>query len=86
MAPKPGGISEYFTEMGRVEVPTSTCAHCQRITDIPSRRKMFEVVEICRQCMKLICLHCADKPCTPWLKQLEEQEEREYRRRQMGLP
>ncbi len=85
MAPKPGGISQFWSPEGLVEVHTSTCAHCQHITDIPSKRKMFEYVDICRQCMKLICLHCADKPCTPWIKQVEEAEEREYRRRQMGV-
>ena len=31
-------------------------------------RKMHEHVDVCRNCMKLICLECAGKPCTPWMK------------------
>lgn len=82
---KPGGVGQYFGPEGQVEIETSTCAHCNRITDIPNRRKMHEQVDICRSCMKLICLECADKPCTPFMKRVEEAEERGYRLRQMGI-
>jgi hypothetical protein len=35
---------------------------------------MMEHVEICRGCMKLICLECYGKPCRPFEKELERQE------------
>lgn len=87
MAPrvKPGGVGFLCDpELGNVEVETSTCAHCQRITDIPSRRKMMEHVEFCRNCFRLICLECAGKPCIPIMKKIEEMEERYHRRRQLA--
>jgi hypothetical protein len=81
---RPGGVGTYFNCDGVVEVETSTCAHCQRMTDIPSRRKMQDVVDICRGCMKLICLECVGKPCIPIMKRIEAQEEAFYRRQQLS--
>jgi hypothetical protein len=79
---KPGGVGQMFDPERRcVEVPTSTCSHCQRITEISSVRRMMDYVEICRGCMKLICLQCAGKPCVTWLKKCEI-EEAEFARRQ----
>jgi hypothetical protein len=37
-------------------------------------REMHNHVDICRSCMKLVCLHCAGKPCVTWLKQCEIEE------------
>jgi hypothetical protein len=71
---KPGGVGEYFDPLGIREVHASTCAHCQRITEFASMRVMHQHVDICRACMKLICLECAGKPCRPWEKELERQE------------
>lgn len=89
MPVKAGGVGVSFTCDGAVEVDTSTCAHCQRITDIPNRRRMHDVVDICRNCMRLICLNCADKPCTPFMRKVEAMEAEAYRRSQnakvMGL-
>lgn len=66
---KPGGIGQYFegrTWDGKcVEVHSSTCAHCAHMTEFPSRKAMMEHVDICYGCMKLICLPCHGKPCTP---------------------
>jgi len=43
-------------------------------------------VDVCRGCMKLICLQCAGKPCRPAEKEVERQEA-EYRLAQkIGLP
>lgn len=84
---KPGGVGFYLDHLGKVtEVETSTCAHCQKITDIPSRRRMTDVIDICRACMRLICADCAGKPCTPIMRKIEAMEERYYRRRQMEKP
>lgn len=82
---KPGGVGLAFGPDAVVEVETSTCAHCQRITDIPSRRQMQNVVDVCRNCMRLICDECAGKPCTPIMKKIEAMEEAYYRRRQMAM-
>lgn len=72
---KPGGINIVFDPVfGEIETHSSTCKHCQRITDFPSRRKMMEYVDICRGCMALICLECVGKPCMPYEKEAERQE------------
>lgn len=72
---KPGGISQVFGPYGVEEFHSSTCSHCQRITDFPSMKKMHDYVDICRGCMKLICLECVGKPCVTWVKQCEIEEE-----------
>lgn len=59
---------------------SSTCSHCQRGTDFPSMKRMTDYVDICRGCMKLICLQCVGKPCVPFEKQCEI-DEAEYRLR-----
>ena len=43
------------------EIHESTCAHCQAGSKFPSLKRMFDHVDICRSCMKLICLRCYDK-------------------------
>src|SRR4029077_6056040 len=79
---KPGGIAEYFTPIGCEVVFTSTCNHCQHITEAKSTRELREKTDVCRGCMRLICLTCANKPCLPWEKQCEYQE-REYLKRRI---
>jgi hypothetical protein len=75
---KPGSIGQYFEGCcwsGNLkEVHHSSCAHCQTGTEFPSMKEMMNYVEICRGCMKLICLECAGKPCRPWEKECERQE------------
>lgn len=72
---EPGGVGEYFDEFG---TPTaqyaSTCAHCQRITEFPSKRRMMDYVEICRGCMRLICTQCHGKPCKTYEQFVNEKE------------
>ncbi len=87
---KAGGVGQYF-EGGRwdgalVEVHSSSCSHCQALTEYPSQKRMMEFVEVCRGCMRLICLGCAGKPCRPFEKEAERQEEvaRLERRLQIG--
>jgi len=76
---KPGGVSQYFEGpnfTGKlIEVGSSTCSHCRHLTDVESRKRMMEVVDICRGCMKLICLSCHGKPCIPFEKRAERIEE-----------
>ena len=86
---RPGGVGEYFLCGAVTVVETSTCQHCQHVTDIPNRRKMMDYVDICRACMELICLNCVGKPCTPKMKMIEMAEEKAYRsqqyRKMLGL-
>lgn len=89
---KPGGIGLLYDPLvGHVvETHTSTCAHCQTITEFPSLRVMHEYVDVCRTCMRLICDKCATRmaqgqPCTPWEKQLEYMEARLRFFRDMGM-
>lgn len=84
-----GGIGQYFDgsilDAGRVlarEVHASTCAHCAHITEYPSNKRMLDYVDICRGCMKLICLGCVGKPCDPVEAKVERAELEEKLRRQ----
>lgn len=85
MAPRPGGVVQIFSAEGMQELHASTCAHCSRITTFPHRKKMQEHVDVCRSCFRLICLECADKPCRPWIKEVERQEARARMLRDMGI-
>lgn len=75
---KAGGVGQYFENVnhtGRVtEVYASTCAHCTAITEFASARTMMDHVEMCRGCMRLICLNCYGKPCRPAEAEAERQE------------
>lgn len=84
---QPGGIGQYFEDGVLVqEVYTSTCSHCANITEFPTKRAMLDHVDICRGCMRLICLRCHGKPCRPFEAEAER-EEREARLQQMfGSP
>lgn len=82
MSQKPGGVGIYTCDGVAVETMTSTCKHCSKITDVPTRKSLTDHVDICRQCMALICLDCAGKPCAPWQRRIEAIEEAAYRRDQ----
>lgn len=88
---KAGGIGQYFEGAigDRVlvrEVHASTCSHCQAQTEYPSQKRMMEFVDICRGCMRLICLGCVGQPCRPFEAEAERQEAvaRLERRLQIG--
>ena len=82
---RPGGISEYFGPDGIVTKHSSTCFHCQSITEFDSLKEMHEHVDVCRQCFHLICLACVGKPCRPWELQMERHEARGRFLRDAGL-
>jgi hypothetical protein len=70
--PKAGGISEYWGPNGEYTIKyCSTCAHCQVHTEFSNHKERLEKTDVCRGCMRLICLRCAGKPCLPWEKQCE---------------
>lgn len=88
MSQKPGGLVEVFGPLGITEMHASTCAHCQHITTFEgSARQMHKYVDICRNCMKPVCIDerdphgnivrhgCAGKPCDPWERNMERQEQ-----------
>ena len=67
---------------GIAETDTYTCNHCQHVVHVPVNKKIEEVGDFCRQCMKVICARCADKRvCIPFLKKLERYEARYHARR-----
>jgi hypothetical protein len=68
-------------DIGVRETDTHTCNHCNCIIHAPVNKKIEEVGDFCRQCMKVICLRCAGKPCIPFLKKLERWESRHHARR-----
>jgi hypothetical protein len=83
----PNGIGQYFdgqmeivngrpTITGKLvrEVCASTCTHCGAITQFASMRKFHEHCDICRGCMRPICLRCVGRPCRPQEKEAERQE------------
>lgn len=84
---KAGGVGQYFEGpgfTGRVtEVYSSTCSHCTKLTEFSSAKTMMDHVEMCRGCMRLICLECYGKPCTPAEKEAERVEKEEALRRRL---
>ncbi len=68
-------------ETGIRECDTHTCNHCQQLVHVRPNKRIEEVGDICRGCMKVICLNCAGRGCTPFLKQLDIMEARARARR-----
>lgn len=64
---------------GRYEADTFSCAHCNRVIHVPARSQGDEY--FCRNCMARICSPCADHPCIPFMKKIEQAEERDRIRR-----
>lgn len=56
------------------ETDTHTCAHCSFIVHTPVNKKIEEVGDFCRSCMKVICLRCVGKGCTPFELRIEREE------------
>lgn len=77
---KPGGVGFYCDGVNTTEVHSSKCNHCGSFTEFPSLRRMFDHVDICRGCMKLICLGCVGRPCLSILKKIEIEEAMARRR------
>jgi len=73
-------------EMGEgvFEIDTFTCCHCNSAKHVLAGEKTNEEY-FCRNCMARICPSCADFPCIPFMKKVEQAEERDYRLRSYGL-
>lgn len=70
---------------GLFEADTFTCIHCNRVIHVKPRVSMDEFGSMCRNCMKMVCPSCANGPCVPFLKKLDEVEKREAARRSYGI-
>jgi hypothetical protein len=65
---------------GLTEIDTFNCVHCsQCIHTIAGDRSADEY--FCRNCMARICPSCADYPCMPLIKRIEQEEARDRARR-----
>jgi hypothetical protein len=84
MPQRPGSVGIYTCDDGTFEVPTSKCAHCPKLTEIPNQRRIAEFVDVCRMCNALICLECAGKPCAPHMRNIEAAERAAYARSQFA--
>ena len=71
--------------VGAHEVDTFTCVHCNRVMHVKPRAPMDEFGSMCRNCMKMVCPTCADGPCVPFMKRLEQMESRDRVLRSYGL-
>jgi hypothetical protein len=69
---------------GVVEIDTFNCFHCSRVVHVRAGEKTNEEY-FCRNCMARICPPCADHPCVPFMKRIEEEEERDRRLRSYGI-
>ena len=70
---------------GMFEADTFTCCHCNRIIHVKPLAPMDEFGSMCRNCMKMTCPTCADGPCVPFEKRLDEVEKRGIALRSYGL-
>jgi hypothetical protein len=90
VSPEPSKVS--FDRMrceeisaGLVERDTYTCKHCNRVIHVKPLAPMDDFGSMCRNCMKMVCPTCADGPCVPFEKKLEQMEKREIALRSYGL-
>lgn len=70
---------------GTHEADTFTCCHCSIVIHVKPMAKIGEFGAMCRNCMKMMCPACANGPCVPFLKKLEEAEKRDRVLRSYGL-
>lgn len=70
---------------GTTERDSFTCVHCNRVVHVKPRASMDEFGSMCRNCMKMVCPHCADGPCVPFEKKLEAAEARDRALRSYGM-
>ena len=66
------------------EVDTFSCVHCNRVIHVKPFASMDDFGSMCRNCMKMTCPTCANGPCVPFMKKLEQIEERDRIRRSYG--
>ena len=83
---RPGGYGVIYEPNGKqTEHDTFTCCHCQRVTRVPPKANPDDFGDFCRNCMRMVCVHCAGKECTPFKKKLDEANERAYALKTYGF-
>jgi len=87
MMRRPGGVKITMEPYGRVhEVDTFTCAHCQRVIEVPPKLPPEEMGGFCTCCAKLVCSKChASGICRPIEQRLIEAEAKYHARRSYEL-
>lgn len=60
---------------GTTEIDTFSCCHCQGVVHVVAGDRSADEY-FCRNCMARICSPCADHPCTPFMRKIEEAETR----------
>lgn len=81
---KPGGYGVYIggdLHGGKKEVDTFTCAHTNKIVEVPAFVRPEDMGGLCKVCMGLICKEEVGKGCTPFEKKLQEMEHQGLERR-----
>lgn len=68
---------------GLTEIDTFNCIHCGMGVHTKAGDRSADEY-FCRNCMASICPYCADFPCTPLMKKIEQEEERDRVRRSYG--
>lgn len=79
---RPSPNKRIFLTCDTYEMDTWSCGHCNRQQHAPLRCDDTDYF-FCKQCMTRICDPCADHPCTPFMKRVDEAEERQERRKQI---
>lgn len=80
----PGGYGVYIggdLHGGKKEVDTFTCAHTNKIVEVPPFSRPEDMGGLCKVCMGLICKEEVGKGCTPFLKRLDQVEKADIERR-----
>lgn len=77
------GMRREFVCEGVFEADTYTCFHCNSVVHVQAKADV-NAVGFCRNCMRPICQRCADRPCVPFEKQLEQIERRAETDRHYG--
>lgn len=79
-----GGRVEFACE-GVTEYDTFSCRHCGSVRHVRPKERPEDLGGLCKQCMGIICPSCLDEgQCTPLIKRIEEEEERDFRLREYG--
>ena|ERR1035437_6957520 len=70
---------------GVYEADTFRCVHCGNQVHVKAMMPMDQFGSMCRNCMKMVCPTCADGPCVPFEKRLDQIEKRSIALRSYGL-
>jgi hypothetical protein len=87
--PKPGGlliVTDPDATREHTEYETHSCGHCGYIIVIARGEAPDKMGDLCRRCMRYICVRCATPgyTCTPLLKRIEAQEKAFESKRRVG--